>query len=409
MLMQSKEPDTQKLPPQSVSGGPSARLIAFYLPQFHPIAENDRWWGKGFTEWTNVAQARPLFRGHYQPHIPADLGFYDLRLAEVRAAQACLARSAGIEGFCYWHYWFAGKRLLERPFNEVLRSGEPGFPFCLGWANQAWTGIWHGAPNKTLMEQTYPGPADWAAHFFALLEAFHDRRYIRVRGKPLFLVYRPTELPDTPKLIECWQKLAIGNGLPGIHFVAHVLSPDQPYDYLAQGYSGAVATDVFRVSNLRIWCRAVAYYRRRDVSRPLLWARAFVRAVGLKVQKHLRPYLSRPTVIDYAEAMEHFLDNVSDEPHSYPCVVPNWDNSPRSGPRAVVLQGSTPEMFREHLRQALDRVAARDFEDRIVFVKSWNEWAEGNYLEPDQRFGRQYLDVLAEETLAKSRAEICAK
>jgi len=159
---------------RAASAEGTARLIAFYLPQFHPIPENDNWWGKGFTEWTNVAKARPLFRKHYQPHVPADLGFYDLRLPEVRAAQAVMARSVGIEGFCYWHYWFAGKRLLERPFNEVLKSGEPDFPFCLGWANQTWTGIWHGAPNRILIEQTYPGRADYEKHFHALLEAFHD-------------------------------------------------------------------------------------------------------------------------------------------------------------------------------------------------------------------------------------------
>jgi hypothetical protein len=378
---------------------PSARLIAFYLPQFHPIPENDEWWGKGFTEWTNVAAAKPLFRGHYQPQLPADLGFYDLRVPEVRVQQAELARSAGIEAFCYWHYWFTGKRILERPFKEMLQSKEPNFPFCLGWANQSWTGIWHGAPNRTLIEQNYPGPTDWEAHFYALLQALHDPRYLRVRGKPLFLIYEPTELPEAAHMIECWQKLAIANGLPGIHFVAHVLSNKQPYNYLAQGYSGGVATDVFRVSNLNIWRRAVAYYQRRNIPRPLLWPRAFLRAVGLKVRKHLQPYMSRPVVIDYEEAMGHFLDHVSDEPHSYPCVVPNWDNSPRSGRRAVVLQGSTPELFRVHLRQALDRVAVRHFEDRLVFVKSWNEWAEGNYLEPDTRFGHRYLDVVREELL----------
>ena len=142
-----------------------ARVIAFYLPQFHPIPENDEWWGPGFTEWRNVAKARPLFRGHYQPRIPADLGFYDLRVPETRWTQAELAKSHGIEGFCYWHYWFAGRRILERPFNEVLQLKEPDFPFSLGWANQTWTGIWHGLNDKILIEQTYPGHHDYIAHF----------------------------------------------------------------------------------------------------------------------------------------------------------------------------------------------------------------------------------------------------
>lgn len=139
----------------------NVRAIAFYLPQFHPIPENDEWWGKGFTEWTNTAKAKPLFPGHYQPHVPADLGFYDLRLTEARVAQAEMAAEYGIEGFCYWHYWFAGKRLLEHPFNEVMQSGKPDFPFCLGWANDTWSGIWHGAPNRVLIEQTYPGLEDY--------------------------------------------------------------------------------------------------------------------------------------------------------------------------------------------------------------------------------------------------------
>src|SRR3954453_14122667 len=144
----------------------AARVIAFHLPQFHPIAENDEWWGRGFTEWTNVAKAQPLFRGHEQPRLPADLGFYDLRVPETRKHQAALARAAGIEGFCYWHYWFGnGRRILERPFAEVLEAGEPDFPFCLAWANQSWTGIWHGNPKSVLMHQEYPGREDEAAHF----------------------------------------------------------------------------------------------------------------------------------------------------------------------------------------------------------------------------------------------------
>ena len=183
-----------------------ARVIAFYLPQFHPIPENDEWWGKGFTEWTNTAKAKPLFPGHYQPHVPADLGFYDLRVPEARFAQAEMAKEYGIEGFCYYHYYFAGKRLLERPFDEVLNSGMPDFPFCLCWANQTWTGIWHGSPDRVLIEQTYPGPGDDERHFDYLCKAFHDQRYIKVDGKPMFLVYCPKELPEPEKTTEFWRR-----------------------------------------------------------------------------------------------------------------------------------------------------------------------------------------------------------
>jgi hypothetical protein len=385
---------------------PAARLIAFYLPQFHPVPENDRWWGKGFTEWTNVAKARPLFRGHYQPRIPADLGFYDLRVPETRVAQAALARAAGIEGFCYWHYWFAGKRLLERPFNEVLKSGEPDFPFCLGWANQTWSGTWHGAPNRILIEQTYPGREDSTRHFHALLQAFHDPRYIRVRGKPLFVIFNPSELPRPSEFIELWQSLAQENGLPGIHFVAHVAFHDQPYDHRSIGFGGALAADAYGVHHTNVWQRSLAWYGVQNgqssaLKSSLLQPVALGRAAYLIAQKYFRRLLSKPRVFEYAEAIRYFLTNVGPETDSYPCVLPNWDHSPRTGSRAIIMHNSTPDLFRVHLRQALRLVAGRSFEDRIVFVKSWNEWAEGNYLEPDLRFGHQYLDVVREEVFSR--------
>jgi hypothetical protein len=384
----------------------AARLIAFYLPQFHPTPENDRWWGCGFTEWTNVAKAKPLFRGHYQPHVPADLGFYDLRLPETRAAQAALAAGAGVEGFCYWHYWFAGRRLLERPFEEVLRLGEPRLPFCLGWANQTWTGIWHGAPNKVLIEQTYPGRADHERHFHAVLEAFHDPRYIRVAGKPVFLIYRPSELPNVDDYIAQWQALAGRHGLPGIHFIAHVWFND-PADYIAKGFDAVVFQELFRASSQNSWRRSSRALARADndqtaINRLTLRPRMVRDALLLKMRKHLHSCRSLPNVINYAEAMLYFLDSAAASPDAYPCVVPNWDNSPRSGSRALVLHDSSPELFRQHLRSALALVRPRPPEKRLVFVKSWNEWAEGNYLEPDLRFGHGYLDVLRDEVMSAS-------
>ena len=201
---------------------PRARVVAFYLPQFHPIPENNQWWGPGFSEWTNTAKARPLFPGHAQPHIPADLGFYDLRLAESREAQASMARHYGIEAFCYWHYWFAGRRILERPYEEMLASGEPRFSFCLGWANQTWSGIWHGAEDRVLIEQTYPGAGDDQRHFDHVLPALRDPRYFRVNGKPLFYVFRPEQLPDPAAFVDRWQSMAVKAGLDGLHLVAEI-------------------------------------------------------------------------------------------------------------------------------------------------------------------------------------------
>ena len=211
-------------PAESKTVATRVRSLAFYLPQFHPIPENDEWWGDGFTEWTNVVPATPRFRGHRQPHVPADLGFYDLRVPEVRAAQADLALRFGVSGFCYYHYWFEGRRLLERPFDEVLRSGEPDFPFCLCWANENWTSAWDGKAREILIRQTY-SPDDDLAHIRWLGAAFSDRRYIRVGGKPLLLVYRAHHLPDPLRTTECWRAEAERLGLGEIYLCSMQTGP----------------------------------------------------------------------------------------------------------------------------------------------------------------------------------------
>jgi len=348
------------------------RLIAFYLPQYHPIPENDQWWGKGFTEWTNVRKAKPLFRGHHQPNIPADLGYYDLRDSVVRQAQADLARTHGISGFCYWHYWFGGQRLLERPFNEVLDSGEPDFPFCLGWANESWTGVWHGNPGKTLMKQTYPGPEDEEKHFRLVEKAFWDPRYITVDGKPVFYVYKPRQIPDCQRFVEHWQSLAVKSGLKGIFFVGEDVYIDEaPWDYKGNGFD-AVVPNSPGVAFLRM-------AKKRFQPRYL-------------IPRLLPKLLNHPATFKYRDFVEH---NQVDPGHRdfFPCVVSNWDNSPRSGRRAYVLSNPSPELFRMQLQRAVRQVENRPADQQVVFVKSWNEWAEGNYLEPDQRYGVAYLEV----------------
>jgi lipopolysaccharide biosynthesis protein len=388
-----------------------ARLIAFYLPQFHPTSENDEWWGTGFTEWTNVARARPLFPGHYQPRLPADLGFYDLRVPEVRAAQAELARAAGIEGFCYWHYWFAGRRMLDRPFNEVLASGEPDFPFCLAWANDSWRSHWYGSEKRTLIEQTYPGRADHERHFHALLPAFHDPRYIRVHDRPLFTIFRPENLPDCEQFIELWQDLAVRNGLKGIHFVAHLFDNEIDYPWREAGYSGAVMTNELKLMRRRIW--HIVDERLRLLKEEKVAACKLSRAVetltgtGRLVARRILQRIFRwpDGVHYYSDAMLFFKSMSALERGCYPSVVPGWDNTARARGRGIVLHGSTPELFAEHLTDILESVADRPAEDRIVFVKSWNEWAEGNYLEPDQKFGHGYLNAVRSALDATARAE----
>jgi lipopolysaccharide biosynthesis protein len=321
---------------------------------------------------------------------------------ETRRAQASLAREAGIEGFCYWHYWFGGRRLLERPFNEVLATGDPDFPFCLAWANQSWSGIWHGVPNRVLIEQTYPGADDHRRHFDALLPAFRDHRYIKVRGRPVFVIYRPTEFPELPDFIKQWQSLATKNGLEGIHFVAHMTSQDQ-FDWETAGFSGGTAVAALKVSSMsipKLVKRHTAQLfhnnqHKADLSEKLSAALRISRYAFRRIWEKLLGF-SRP-IYDYKDAMLFFLDGVEQKANSYPCVIPNWDNSPRSGFRGQIIVGSTPALFRQHVRAALLLTEQREYEDRIIFIKSWNEWAEGNYLEPDQMFGRQYLDALWQE------------
>ncbi len=377
-----------------------ARLIAYYLPQYHPIPENDAVWGKGFTEWTNVAKAKPLFKGHYQPRIPADLGFYDLRLPEVRQQQADMARDAGVEGFCYWHYWFGnGKMLLQRPFEEVLQSGQPDFPFCLCWANHSWTTkTWtklKDAPAEQMIaEQTYPGVDDYIAHFNYCLPAFRDKRYITVDGRPLFGVFDPFLFPDMRRFIETWREQARLNGLPDIYFYAITHSAWT----LRYDENGALvrcmpnvksSADAFRnilqfgfdALNSNGQRRAEMLYTNRswDMARKVL-------------NKYL-PFLPGQ-YFDYKRVVKNMFAPEDAWENIFPTVYPQWDRSPRQGKADSIYVDSTPEAFQQHLETAVNLVAQKQPEHRILFLKSWNEWAEGNYVEPDLRFGHRYLDAI---------------
>jgi hypothetical protein len=351
------------------------RAIAFYLPQYHPIPENDCWWGEGFTEWTNVRKARPLFKGHLQPKIPGELGYYDLRDSAARKAQAQLAERNGITGFCYWHYWFGGKRLLERPFNEVLESGEPDFPFCLGWANESWAGVWHGEPNRILMQQSYPGPKDEEKHFRLVERAFHDPRYLKMDGKPIFYVYKPGKIPQCNRFVTHWQNLAIKSGLKGVYFIGEDVEIDtRPWDYKSNGFDAIVANSP-----------GVAFLR---LARKRFQARYLLPRIGHRLRR-------QPTQYSYSDFLAHNLVNPGHD-NFYPSVVPNWDNTPRVGQRGFVLTDPNPEYFKQQLQQAVSQLENRPEDQKLLFLKSWNEWAEGNYLEPDEHFGTAYLDVCRE-------------
>jgi lipopolysaccharide biosynthesis protein len=349
-----------------------ARLIAFYLPQYHPIPENDLWWGAGFTEWTNVTKATPLFRGHYQPHIPADLGFYDLRLPEIRLAQAELARKYHIEGFCYWHYWFHGKRLLERPFNEVLASGEPDFPFCLAWANETWSRRWLGEEKDILIQQTY-SVQDNFNHAKWLVKVFSDSRYIRVKKRPLFLVYRPLDLPDPQKTTDIFRNECIKNGIPEPYLLginAHCLH----VDCRTLGFDGTLSFE----PQLGVLPRA--FNDRAKI-------------VGLIRNLKIGVINSIPKIYDYSEARTLMMNHKRGFP-VYPCIFVKWDNTPRRGRNSIVIVNSEPENFASGLADVISSVHKKTYEDRLVFINAWNEWAEGNHLEPDLKYGLKYLEVI---------------
>ena len=307
------------------------KVIAFYLPQFHPFPENDEWWGKGFTEWTNVGKAKPLFKGHNQPRVPTELGYYDLRLTIIREQQAQMAYEAGVTAFCYWHYWFGnGKRLIADIFDEVLNTGKPDFPFCLGWANHSWYAKnWNSdgtSTNKLLIEQTYPGIDDAKKHFDFLLKAFSDPRYVKIDGAPLFFVFAPQDLPiEYIQNFKQWTKKA---GFPDLFMVANITG---------------------------------------DNRKP-------------------------PFMVDYSKVFHTLITKEDYEENVIPAIVPQWDHTPRSGWNGTLFINAKPEYFYEHAKDALN--AVRNKKNPIIFLKSWNEWGEGNMMEPDLTYGRGFINAL---------------
>ncbi|MCQ2120338.1 MAG: glycoside hydrolase family 99-like domain-containing protein [Fibrobacter sp.] len=363
-------------------------IIAYYLPQYHPIPENDEWWGNGFTEWTNVAKAKPLFKGHYQPRIPADLGFYDLRVPEVREQQAELAREAGVDGFCYWHYWFGnGKELLERPFKEVVESGKPDFPFCLGWANEDWQAkVWNvngtHHTKQTLIKQSPPNTADNERHFYRYLKAFRDDRYIRSNGRPIFVIYKPF-LDGIPQFISDWNRLAQKEGLSdGFYFIGTAENESESESITKMGFSAVT----LNVNN-----RMCSPYKKRPF---------FIQ----KINEYLHWKLKKPVIIDYLKSSNFLWNAEFDVQENFiPTILPNWDHSPRSGKNAIILKNATPESFKKLCLKTFCGIQQK--RNKIIFLKSWNEWGEGNYMEPDLKYGKQYIKALYSAIMESSKSD----
>lgn len=357
-------------------------VVTFYLPQFHPIPENNQWWGTGFTEWTSVASARPRFDGHHQPQLPADLGFYDLRLDETRIAQAEMARAYGIDGFCYYHYWFNGRRLLERPFNEVLASGRPDFPFCLCWANENWTRAWDGLERDTLVRQEY-SEVDWLAHITWLIEVFKDKRYIKINGKPLFLIYRPDAISG--EHIAFWRSVLHEHDSPGLYLCAVKTGFAQvgSKELVKRGYDAVVN---FQPNGTDFPSKA---------STKTMLYEALKRLLPNGLYQKLKHSASANKLISYAGLMENVLRKPVAVTHKeFPCVFASWDNSARRK-TATIIQNDDPELYAEWLKASVERVARYPDEERLVFINAWNEWAEGCHLEPDRKYGRRFLEATA--------------
>lgn len=343
----------------------SVRLIAFYLPQYHPIPENDAWWGKGFTEWANVVKGKPNFAGHYQPHLPSELGFYDLRLPEVRKKQAELAAEYGIHGFCYYYYWFNGRRLLNRPLDEVIESGQPSLPFCVCWANENWTRTWDGRDHHVLIAQQYSSAND-DAFIRSLFPALADSRYIRINGKPLILIYKASLLPDPRRTTELWRTICKHAGIGDIYLacVKNMTNASTIMDPRSLGFDAGVEFP------------------------PL--------GGGIPTvppDSSLNPDF-KGLYYDYWETAKNFMSVNTPAFPWFRGVMPSWDNTARRQDAAHIFLNSSARIYQLWLDFLIEwTVRERTGDERIVFINAWNEWAEGNHLEPDQAFGRAYLEA----------------
>jgi lipopolysaccharide biosynthesis protein len=350
-----------------VSAKKKLRALAVVLPQFHPFPENDLWWGKGFTEWTNVTKARPSFKGHYQPHLPADLGFYDMRLLQTLIDQANLAEEHNISGFCFYHYWFNGKRLLETPINKILTSQKPNFPFMLAWANENWSRRWDGQDKEVLIEQKY-NAEDHAAHAKYLCEnEFKDDRYIKIDGKPFFLFYNAHIIPDLKETIQIWRNEVKKHGFKDIYLGGIKTSSNYIPDAVELGFDVVIEWQP-DWKNLEIV--------------PNLWDRIKNKfSLGKTYRK-----------IDFKEVTKRMKAKKCPPNKHFHCVVPGWDNSARRKNNAFIMTDATPELYGDWLKDTCVKAEVYSDEENFLFINAWNEWAEGNHLEPDRKWKRAFLE-----------------
>ncbi|MBQ0011045.1 MAG: glycoside hydrolase family 99-like domain-containing protein [Ruminococcus sp.] len=376
------------------------RIIAFYLPQFHSIPENDLWWGKDFTEWTNVKAAKPLFDGHQQPKVPLNNNYYNLLDDSVKVWQADLAKKYGVYGFCYYHYWFGdGKMLLEQPMEQMLVNKEIDIPFCICWANEPWTRIWVGNEAETLIPQKYGDEKEWEKHFYYLLPFFQDERYITDDGKPIICIYRPYVIPNISKMIGLWRKLAIDSGLPGLTVVGKYendlyLADDSNalFDYIMEWQPSCAKIadrDSCKNKNSGLFNKIVRSFKKTILS--------IDQQYGTNFANRLVKIRDRNSTVDknhsYDDVWEKIIQMKPVCEKSIPGAFVRWDNSPRKHKNENLILGETPEKFQKYLSEQIKH-AKQDYHTDMMFMFAWNEWAEGGYLEPDEENGYLYLEAI---------------
>lgn len=367
------------------------KVIAFYLPQFHNIPENDAWWGDGFTEWVKVRNAKPVFSGHQQPNVPLYHNYYNLLDDDVKIWQAKLANKYGIYGFAYYHYWFNGKLLLEKPMEQMLVNKAVDIPFCVSWANETWTKAWVGNERKILILQKYGKAKEWKEHFFYLLPFFQDERYIRVKERPLFIIYRPEVIPCLNDMLDCWNTLARQNGLPGLCFAYQSNDfdlikgrDDSRFDYDIEFQPGFTegAMKGRKLATLRSMRRSMAHFLEKHSG------------IDLYRFKLIRPsQKAGANLHDYDEIWKNILKTGPMGPKNIPGAFVGWDNSPRYGEKGSIYMGNTPEKFEKYMTSQVRR-ARNVYHSDMLFLYAWNEWAEGGYLEPDEANGYRYLEAV---------------
>ena len=347
------------------------KLIAFYLPQFHQIPENDKWWGEGFTEWTNVKKAIPQFKGHYQPHIPGELGYYNLTNKEVMKRQIELAKQYGIYGFCFHHYWFAGKRLLEKPVNMLIENKDLDIPFCLCWANENWTRRWDGLDNEVLIAQKH-SPEDDINFIEDISKYFNDTRYIKIDEKPVLIVYRIELFPNPEDTIVRWRKWMEDHGYKGIYLIG------------AQGFA----------------CKNPTKYG--------LDAAVEFPPNGMYKYNYISSQVSfknpnfKGNIVDYSYYVNNklYLKEDKEKYNLFKTIIPSWDNTPRRGNKSTIFYNSSPELYKQWLKDIIIYTKTKKNKDeQFVFINAWNEWGEGAYLEPDVKYGYSYLNSTKEAIL----------